>query len=97
MVALLKGQERPPMKSTMIGALMICATTGLLAVRPQPAPPGSLLVLAKTDQTLSIVDPATLKVLGRVPSGPDPHEVVASSDGRVAFISNYNGRGKHIT
>ena len=24
------------------------------------------------------------------PSGPDPHEVVASADGRVAYISNYN-------
>jgi YVTN family beta-propeller protein len=85
------------MKSKMICALMICATTGLLAGQPQPAPPGSLLVLAKTDQTLSVVDPATLKVLGRVPSGPDPHEVVASSDGRVAYISNYNGGGNLIT
>src|SRR6266513_3411316 len=85
------------MKSKMISALTICATTGLLAVQPQPAPPGSLLVLAKTDQTLSIVDPATLKVLGRVPSGPDPHEVVASTDGRVAYVSNYNGGNNIIT
>jgi DNA-binding beta-propeller fold protein YncE len=38
-----------------------------------------------------------LKVLGRVPSGPDPHEVVASGDGRVAYISNYNGGGNIIT
>ena len=36
-------------------------------------------------------------MLGRVPSGPDPHEVVASSDGRVAYISNYNGGGNIIT
>jgi len=85
------------MKSTMICALTICATAGLLAVRPRPAPSGSLLVLAKTDQTLSVVDPATLKVLGSVPSGPDPHEVVASSDGRVAYISNYNGGVNLIT
>jgi YVTN family beta-propeller protein len=51
----------------------------------------TLLVLSKGDQTLSIVDPVTLKVLGRVPSGPDPHEVVASSDGKTAYISNYGG------
>jgi YVTN family beta-propeller protein len=41
--------------------------------------------------TLSIVDPSSLKVLGRVPSGPDPHEVIASADGKTAYISNYGG------
>jgi YVTN family beta-propeller protein len=51
----------------------------------------NLLVLSKTDTTLAIVDPATLKVLARVPSGPDPHEVEASTDGKLAFISNYGG------
>src|SRR4051812_47769355 len=50
-----------------------------------------LLVLAKTDHTLSLVDPSTLKVTGQVPSGPDPHEVIASDDGRFAYISNYGG------
>ena len=52
-----------------------------------------LLVLSKTDRTVSIVDPATLKVLGRMPSGPDPHEIVADADGKLAYISNYNGPG----
>lgn len=48
-----------------------------------------LLVLSKQDHTLSMVDPATLQVLGKAPSGDDPHEVEASSDGRTAYISNY--------
>jgi YVTN family beta-propeller protein len=51
----------------------------------------SLLVLSKGDLTLSIVDPSTMKVLAKMPSGPDPHEVVASSDGKFAYISNYGG------
>lgn len=51
----------------------------------------SLLVLSKGDLTLSIVDPATMKVLAKMPSGPDPHEVVASTDGKFAYISNYGG------
>ena len=63
----------------------------------QPAPSASLLVLSKADHTLAVVDPQTLKILGRVPSGPDPHEVVASSDGRFAYIANYNGGGNIIT
>jgi YVTN family beta-propeller protein len=50
---------------------------------------GSLLVLSKGDQTLSIVDPATGEVVWRAPSGPDPHEVVASADATRAYISNY--------
>jgi DNA-binding beta-propeller fold protein YncE len=55
----------------------------------------SLLVLSKGDLTLSIVDPSTLKVLARMPSGPDPHEVVASADGKTAYISNYGGGAYH--
>ena len=51
----------------------------------------TLLVLAKSDNTVAIVDPATLQVLARIPSGPDPHEIIASDDGKLAYISNYGG------
>jgi YVTN family beta-propeller protein len=54
-------------------------------------PASTLLVLAKSDDTVAIVDPATLQVLARVAAGPDPHEIIASDDGRLAFISNYGG------
>jgi YVTN family beta-propeller protein len=57
----------------------------------ESTPSKALLVLAKTDNTLAIVNPVTLKVVARVPSGPDPHEVVASTDGKFAYISNYGG------
>jgi len=59
------------------------------AATPNPA----LLILNKRDTTLAIVDPATLQTVGKVPSGPDPHEVVASADGKLAYISNYGGGG----
>jgi YVTN family beta-propeller protein len=54
-------------------------------------PSAVLLVLEKSDNTLAIVDPTTLKIVGRVPAGPDPHEVEASPDGKLAYISNYGG------
>jgi len=54
-------------------------------------PPNALLVLSKADTTLAIVDPATLKVVAKMPSGPDPHEVIASADGKFAYVSNYGG------
>lgn len=55
----------------------------------QTSPSPALLVLSKTDHTLAIVDPATLQVVARAPVGEDPHEVIASSDGRTAYVSNY--------
>jgi len=55
------------------------------AQTPSPA----LLVLEKDDEKLDIVDPANLRIVARIPSGGAPHEVVASADGRFAYISNY--------
>src|SRR5581483_6986426 len=55
----------------------------------QAIPNQSLLALSKRDHTLAIVDPATLKVLAKIPVGNDPHEVVASADGNTAYVSNY--------
>jgi YVTN family beta-propeller protein len=63
------------------------ATVSNASETPQTA----LLVLSKGQQALFIVDPSTLTVVGQVPSGPDPHEVIASADGKTAYISNYGG------
>jgi YVTN family beta-propeller protein len=52
-------------------------------------PRAALLVLNKGDNSLAIVDPGAAKVVARLPSGPEPHEVVASKG--LAFISNYGG------
>jgi YVTN family beta-propeller protein len=57
----------------------------------QSVPKETLLALSKRDHTLSIVDPTSLKVLAKVPVGNDPHEVIASADGKTAFVSNYGG------
>ena len=72
--------------------LTLGAFTPVFAQVPSPA----LLVLEKADSTLAIVDPATLKVVGRVPAGPDPHEVEASPDGKLAYISNYGGPDSNL-
>ncbi|HEX8060538.1 MAG TPA: YncE family protein, partial [Cyclobacteriaceae bacterium] len=51
----------------------------------------SLLALSKADHTLAIVDPVTLKVQARIPVGEDPHELVASPDGKRAYVCIYGG------
>lgn len=70
-----------------IGVLMIgmCAGQGKT---PKPV----LLVLDKADSELAIVDPRTLTAVGRVKTGPIPHEVAISADGKFAVATNY---GEH--
>jgi len=83
--------------TSRIGPILVAASLlgpALLLAETTPSP--ALLVLSKTDTTLSIVDPVSLKVIARMPSGPDPHEVVASTDGKFAYISNYGG-GRYNT
>ncbi len=75
----------------MLPRLALLAPLACAALYAQATPATSLVALSKTDQMLSIVDPVTLKVVARMPSGPDPHEVAVSADGRTAYISNYGG------
>ena len=82
-----------PLRRSLI-ALCICGLA--MAVGAQPTPAAAILVLSKQDHTMAIVDPATLKVLAKLPVGEDPHEIVASDDGRTAYVSNY-GFGRFHT
>ena len=70
---------------------LLCFTTTSYAQQAKQ----SLLALSKRNHTLAIVDPATLKVIATVPVGEDPHEVIASSDGKTAYVSIYGGGSLH--
>src|SRR5687768_18572351 len=61
----------------------------------QSTPKRSLLALSKANHTLAIVDPTTLKIIARIPVGIDPHELVASSDGKTAYVCIYGGGTLH--
>jgi YVTN family beta-propeller protein len=59
-----------------------------------PAQQGRLLVTQKGDRSLAIVDPVAGKVLVSVPeSGVTGHEVIASPDGRFAYVPIYGNSG----
>lgn len=74
------------MKPALPALLLLSALSAASAL---PAQTGRLLVVSKRNHALSIVDPSTLKVTGTAPVGDDPHEVIASADGRTAYVSNY--------
>jgi YVTN family beta-propeller protein len=50
---------------------------------------GELLVLNKTDSTLSFVDPSSAAVLAVVGTGIGPHEIAVDPGGARAVVSNY--------
>ncbi len=66
-------------------AAFLLVTDILAAQVPSPG----LLVVNKDENAVAIVDPIAKKVLGSVRVGDGPHEVVATDDGRLAFVTNY--------
>ncbi len=78
-----------PFFRTASPAIAMVLLASVVLASAQPTPPSALLVLSKQDHMLAIVDPAGLQVITRIPVGDDPHEIVASSDGRTAYVSNY--------
>ncbi len=83
--------KTPAMRSAVV-ALSICLAITVVA---QSKPTRLLLALSKRNHTLAMVDANTLQVIARAPVGPDPHEVIASSDGKTAYVSIYGGGRYH--
>jgi YVTN family beta-propeller protein len=78
---------RPTITVLLFGVLACCCA------QAQQTPAPALLVLHKGENAMAIVEPASGNVLGRVPTGQDPHELVVSDDGKLAFASNYAAPG----
>ncbi len=72
----------------------IAALSLALALTAAHAQNGRLLVAQKGDQSLAIVDPASGNVIASVPEGGvTGHEVIASPDGRFAYVPIYGNSG----
>lgn len=70
----------------MILLMVMLATTLAAAQSPR------LLILNKSAAEMVVVDPATLKVVGRAPTGEGPHEVAVTADGKTAVVANYGAQ-----
>jgi YVTN family beta-propeller protein len=69
-----------------LGAAVMLAAGALTSAQSSSS---RLLVLNKENADMAIVDPSSGRVLGRVPVGQGPHELVTSTDGKIAYASNY--------
>ncbi|HEX9562901.1 MAG TPA: hypothetical protein VF981_02980 [Gemmatimonadaceae bacterium] len=50
---------------------------------------GTLVVTNKSTASATIIDVATGRALASLPTGNGPHEIVLSSDGRIAVVTDY--------
>jgi YVTN family beta-propeller protein len=84
------------MAGTLARRLMLSSCSfALLAARGEAQKPtGTLIASNMGDNTATIIDAATGRVLATLPTGEGPHEVAVSHDGRWAVITNYGVRGR---
>lgn len=82
---------RTAMGAAIAAIVFFGARTGVA----QDTPQRTLLALSKRAHTLAIVDPMTLQIIAKEPVGSDPHEVIASADGKTAYVSIYGGGRYH--
>ncbi len=81
------------LRTNLIHLLLFLCPALLLSAAEHNAH-GLLLVANKGDQTLGIIDPVTGKQIATVPEdGITGHEVIASPDGKRAFVPIYGNSG----
>ncbi|MDQ3077704.1 MAG: YncE family protein [Pseudomonadota bacterium] len=74
----------------LLAAIALIATSRAAPAEP---PKGAVLLVGnKGEDTLSFVDLASGKELGRSATGKAPHEIAVSPDGRIAAVVAYGGK-----
>jgi len=79
-------------KSTHGAVIMLILL--MLVAMPVLSNTGTLLVVNKSDNTLSMLNLATGQSMTVLPTGNGPHEVSVSPDGTTAVVSNYGPDSK---
>lgn len=72
--------------ATLFAGVFACCSVAAQSSKPV------IVALNKAENTLAIIDAATMKVTAKVPTGDGPHEVVLSADGKVAYVANYGAQ-----
>ncbi len=80
---------------TAVPILLLALVNPISNCSAQSTPKKALLALSKANHTMAIVDPVSLKILAKIPVGIDPHELVASTDGKTAYVCIYGGGSFH--
>jgi DNA-binding beta-propeller fold protein YncE len=82
-------------RTLTVMVLGVVATTASAQV---PGLTGTIVVTNKSPSTATIIDVASGRTLATLPTGAGPHEIVLSSDGRTAVVTDYSGQpGRTLT
>ncbi len=68
--------------------VLVIACSGI-AEAPQVAFAQQLVVVNKSSNSLSVIDPVTRQEVAEIPTGFAPHEVGISPDGLLAYVTDY--------
>src|SRR5436853_3816655 len=77
---------------SLLFAFMMFLTSGVLR-KPAPPASGLLVVANQKEHTLLLVDPDNRRELAKIVVGVNGHEVMASKDGRFAYVPIYGNSG----
>lgn len=86
-----------PMHVAALGALLLPVALVTTVAAQVPGLTGTLVVTNKTPSTATIVDLGSGRTLATLPTGTNPHEVVLSSDGALAVVTDYGGERRTLT
>ena len=75
-----------------LAALVLAVASASIACAAEMTPGEVLLVVNKGEDSVSFIDLATGKELGRSPTGKMPHEIAISPDGRQAAVVAYGDK-----
>lgn len=80
---------------SLVGLLL---TISQAATAQVPGLTGTIIVTNKSPSTATIIDVGSGRILATLPTGKGPHELILSSDGGTAVVTDYSGEpGKTLT
>ncbi len=79
--------RRPARLTAALILASSCATT------PTGDAPATIVVLNKSAQSASVIDPVSGQTLATLPVGRGPHELAVSANGRTAYVANFGRFG----
>ncbi|MBA2525459.1 MAG: hypothetical protein H0V18_06690 [Pyrinomonadaceae bacterium] len=83
------------MEASFISALLVLLLAGVHVVRA--ADSGTRLVPNKSDNTISLIDLPSKKVVATIPTGVGPHEVAVLPDGASIDAAKRSPKSHEVT
>ncbi|MEO5996744.1 MAG: cytochrome D1 domain-containing protein [Chitinophagaceae bacterium] len=82
---------------SLLAGISVLINAACVSQKRQVNPAPVLLVANKHSNTLSFINPKTLKIIKTISTGINPHEITITPDQTLAYLSNYAPPGNTIS